>query len=119
MKEKTFTELFHELFPFACEAGINAREYWLYTIEEINMTIMGYRKRLATQATLDYKQADLMASSLSRLMDKNAKFPSISQAYPGLIEPERPQEEDKEKQLAKTKAWLVQYAMANNARRTG
>lgn len=103
------------MFPFAVEAGVDAREFWLYTLPELNATIAGYRKRLATKAALDYKLADLIGASVSRLLDKNGKMPLASEAYPGLIEPERPKQQD----WQAVKARLLQYAAAHNAKQRG
>lgn len=79
------------------------------------MTIEGYRKRIATQANLDYKLADLIGVSAGRIVSKDVKFPTIEQAYPGLVTG-RSEEEKINMQAARTKAWLMQYAMANNAK---
>lgn len=113
---RTFKEVFDELFPFAVEAGIDAREYWLYTISEINMTIEGYHKRLTTKAHMDYKLADLIGISAGRIVSKDIKYPTIEQAYPGLIAG-RSQEDEVNMKALRTKSWLMQYALANNARR--
>lgn len=104
-----------ELFPFAVEAGIEVDKYWHLTIVEINVAVAAYKKRLATKAAMDYKLADLIGSSVSRLLNKGAKFPTIYEAYPGLIEPERPKEQDW--QIAKER--LLRYAEAHNAKRRG
>lgn len=103
------------MFPFAIEAGIDAKEFWYYTIPEINGTIEGYKKRLATKAAMDYKLADLIGSSVARLMSKTAKFPKLAEAYPGLIAPEVPQTQNW--QVAKER--LLRYADAHNAKRRG
>lgn len=103
------------MFPFAVEAGIDAREFWYYTIAEINMTIEGYKKRLATQAAMDYKLADLVGASVNRLLSKGAKMPSLEEAYPGLIAPGRPIQQNW--QTAKQR--LLLYAEAHNAKRRG
>lgn len=104
------------MFPFAVEAGIDAREYWEYTLLELNVTVAAHRKRLETKAMMDYKLADLIGASVSRLLDKNAKFPTPAEAYPGLIAAGRSQEEI---QAEKTKQWLLKYANAHNAKRRG
>lgn len=103
------------MFPFAIEAGIDAKEIWYYTIPEINAAIVGYKKRLATKAAMDYKLADLIGSSVARLMSQNAKFPKLAEAYPGLIEPERPAQQNW--QVAKER--LLRYADSHNAKRRG
>jgi len=107
------------LFPFAVEAGIDAREYWFYTIKEINVTLEGYKKRLATRAAMDYKMVDLIGSSVGRLLSKDAKFPSITEAYPGLFDAGRSEEQEKQEEeakIAKQTAWLYTFAKGRNAR---
>lgn len=104
-----------ELFPFAIEAGIDAREYWYYSIPEINATIAANRKKLEIKARMDHKLADLIGASVGRLLSNNAKFPSPAEAYPGLIVPERTVQQDW--RLAKER--LLRYADAHNAKRRG
>ena len=103
------------MFPFAVEAGIDAREFWFYSILELNMTIEGYHKRLSTPATFDYKLADLIGVSAGRIVSKDVKFPSIEQAYPGLFAG-RSEKELMDVKSSKIKSWLTQYAIANNAK---
>lgn len=79
------------------------------------MSIEGYKKRLATRAALDYRMVDLIAPSVNRVLSKNAKFPSAAEAYPGLIELERPAQQDW--RIAKER--LLRYAEAHNAKRRG
>lgn len=108
------------MFPFACEAGIDAREFWLYTVEEINMTIEGYKKRVATRAALDYRQADIMAMSINRIIAKDARFPTFNEAYPGFaLEEQEDTGRPKQQDWRIAKARLLQYAEAHNAKRRG
>lgn len=100
------------MLPFALEAGVDAREYGLYTLRELRQTANAYKKRLATQASLDYRLADIISMAIGRMFDKGIKMPSPSSAYPGLIEPERSTTLDN--QWESTKAFLTQYAVANN-----
>lgn len=79
------------------------------------MTLIGYKKRLAAEATLHYKLADLIGISAGRLVSKEIKMPSIYTAYSGLLEPERPQQQD----WQIMKARMMQYATAHNAKYGG
>lgn len=84
------------------------------------MTIKGYHKRLATRAAMDYRMVDLIGSSVARLMSKDAKFPTLEQAYPNLLSSGRPAEQtDEDIKTARIKNWLLTYAEANNAKRRG
>jgi len=102
------------LFPFAVEAGIDAREYWLYTLLEITATLEGYKKRLAAKASLDYNLAALIGANVATLFDKKNKVPTLQQAYPNLFP------EDKSRSLKITqdiaKQRLMKYAQAHNAK---
>ena len=106
--------MFDELFPFAVEAGIDAREYWLYTLAEIQITLKGYKMRLATTAAMNYKQADLISAAVGRLFNKGVKFPPAHEAYPGLIEAPAARSQ-LDWRIAKQR--LMKYAQAHNAKR--
>lgn len=83
-------------------------QYWDMTYYEISTYIKAYNNRqkyeLQKQASMDYKLADLISISLSRLLDKNTKFPTVYEAYPSifddeLIQQHKQQELEKQKQL--------------------
>lgn len=114
-----FTKELHKLFPFAVEAGIDARDYWFYTITEINTTVIGYRKRLATKAAMDYRMVDLMGASVGRLIDKGVKFPSFKEAYPAFQEEMNSGRSEPQEDYRIIKDRLLRYAAANNAKRRG
>lgn len=104
------------MFPLACRAGIDAREFWYYTLLELNTTVLAYRNNIELRARMDYKLADLIGASVGRLLSKDAKYPTFEQAYPGLGDAGRSEEEERQAKLAKTKAWLLTYANAHNAK---
>lgn len=119
IENKSYTQLLYELFPFAVEAGIDAREYWFYTITEINTTIIGYRKRLATKAAMDYRMVDLVGASVGRLIDKSIKFPTFNEAYPAFQSDLKPGRSEPQDKYLIIKDRLLRYAEANNAKRRG
>jgi hypothetical protein len=105
--------LFYELLPFACEAGIDAREFWQYTLAEILITTEAYKKRLATQAMFIYKTADLTRIGVATLLDKKNKMPKPHEAFPGLIqEPSRSGQVDP--YIAKHR--MMKFAQNHNAK---
>lgn len=66
--------------------------YWDMTFEEINVTIEAYNRKqkneLQKQATFDYKLADLIGSSVARIMESNAEYPDIFKVYPQFFDKE-------------------------------
>lgn len=72
------------------EAGIDPIIYWDMTYQEIETGIKAYNKRLKrdleVKASMDYKLADLIGVSISRLFSKDVKYPSIDKAYPNVFE---------------------------------
>jgi len=107
--------LFYELLPFACEAGIDAKEFWQYSLAEIQLTIEAHKKRLVNQALFTYKQADLIRIAVGSLLDKKVKFPKPYDAFPGLIEePSRSAQVDP----AIAKQRMLKFASRHNAKFT-
>jgi len=62
---------------------------------------------------MDHRLADLIGLSVNRLINKNATFPSLSEAYPHLLEEGRSEKKD----WRVVKQRLLQYAEANNSKR--
>lgn len=91
-------------------AGIKIDEYWELTYGEINMYIKAYNMRkeeeLKQQLTVAHAQADLIGASVARLMDSNAKYPTLFDAFPDLFK----QEKEQYDQLMAEKAWKIQLA---------
>lgn len=89
------------MYPNALEAGISAYDYWEMTYGEIINTIKSYNTRKKTEmqwnASVNYKLADLIGISVSRLLDDNVEFPKIESAFPGLFEDiveQKPKQQD-------------------------
>lgn len=94
---------------------MDAREFWQYTLYEIQITIDSYRKRLTNQALFTYKEADLIRIAVGSLLDKKVKFPKPSEAFPGLIEePSRSAQVDAN--IAKQR--MLKFASTHNAKFT-
>lgn len=96
--------------PQAVIAGVKIDEYWELTFGEINMYIDAYNQKkeeeLKQQLTVAHAQADLIGASVARLMDKNAKYPSLFDAFPGIFAKEKQQYDE----LMAEQAWKVQMA---------
>lgn len=83
------------------------------TVAEIQRAEESYNRcveyRQKEKAQFDYILADLIGISVSRLLDENAKYPSLHEVYPSLYKEELEQD--------KTKASIARflaYAQAHN-----
>lgn len=110
-------QLFKQMLPIALQCGIGAREYWELTYGEIVDTIEAYnaieKRRTQESAALVHQLANLVGISVSRLVDKDAKYPELHEAYPTLFEvpePQKPVQQDW--RIAKER--LMRYAQAHN-----
>lgn len=69
--------------------------------------------KMKENALNTYVLADLIGASVARLMDKNAKYPTIDKVFPSLFEPQEPKQQD----WRNAKDWLMKYADAHNKKR--
>ena len=85
------------------------------TLGEITGAIESHARRqeraLQERAAMDYRLAELIGRSVSRLY--GGKYPDASEAYPGILEPAEPQVQDW--RIAKER--LLQYSEAHNRKR--
>lgn len=113
--------IFNALLPIAIQNDISFKDFWDMTYGEIELTIKAKRDKrkqeLQEKAMMDYRLADLIGVSCSRLMDSKVKFPELINAYSFLF--------DEVKQEPKKQSWedqkriLMQYAEAHNKKRGG
>lgn len=105
------------MLPFAIQVGIGAIEYWSMSYGEIADTIEAFKvmdiRRVKEKAAMDYNLANLIGTSCTRLINSEAKFPSLKQAYPTIfVDEEEPNEGMQDWEIAKER--LMQYADAQN-----
>lgn len=93
------------------------------TYGEISDTIASKNRvrvlEMKERASFDHIMADLIGTSVGRLLDKNAKYPSLYDAYPTLFKEEIEKEvvEEPLPDWMKIKAQLTIYATAHNKKR--
>ena len=100
--------------------GLEEEKFWEMTIAELNRYMEGATWRMRTKAQFDYVLADLIGISVSRVVSKEAEFPSIEKVYSllfekELIEQERQQKEE-ETMLTNSKNRFLEFALKHNAR---
>lgn len=111
-----------DLLPNAMKAGVSYADFWDLTYGEIMLHIKVHNEvkvdELKAQAAQQHSLANLIGMSVARLMDKEAKFPTLYECYPELFaeEAKKEQEEMAEKEWKLYKARIMEYSMANNAK---
>lgn len=107
------------MLPLAIECGISHWDFWELSFGEISLLISVHNKkekqRIQEQATFNYSLANLIYISVARLMDKNAKYPPIEEAYPNLFDSVEVQPKQQDWRIAKER--LMKYAEAHNKKR--
>lgn len=113
--------IFSALLPIAIQYDISFKDFWDMTYREIEITIKAKRNKrkieLQEQAMMDYRLADLIGVSCSRIMSSDVKLPELNNAYSFLFDevPQEPKKQSWEEQ----KRILMQYAGAHNKKRGG
>lgn len=103
--------------------GLEEEKFWEMTIAELNRYIEGATWRMKSKAQFDYMLANLIGVSVSRVVSKEAEFPSIEKVYPVLFEKELAAIEEQEKQqaeaeriMADSRNRFLEFALKHNAR---
>lgn len=98
----------------ALDIGVPEREFWDMTLGEIGRVIESHNRReqqrMKERAAWDYRLAELIGSSVSRLF--GGKYPPIQDAYPGLFEAA-----DRRQDWRVAKERLLAYATQHNKKR--
>ena len=112
-------QLFEDILPPALQSGVSISEYWYLTYGEIKATIDAHQanQKLHTreQASQNHSLANLIGLSVARLINDEAEYPSLKEAYPGIFSDIVDEPVQQDWRLAKAR--LLQYAEANNKKR--
>jgi hypothetical protein len=116
---QTFEEMCNDMLVQCLAIGLSRQEFFNSTLKEITQFVDAYKKqqqnKLEEQAYFDWMLANLIGSSVARLMSKDAKFPKLEEAYP-FVKDNKPQQpvddkgltsEEKQASLA-----ITEWAMA-------
>lgn len=113
--------IFNALLPIAIQYDISFKDFWDMTYGEIVLTINAKRDKrkqeLQEQAMMDYRLADLIGVSCSRIMSSDVKLPEFNNAYSFLFD--EVTQEPKKQSWEDQKRILMQYAEAHNEKRGG
>lgn len=111
----TFESHMMDLLEKCMSIGMREEDFYHSTLAQINRYVESYNKRqenqLQEKAYFDYQLANLIGLSVSRLLNKNAKYPEFRKAYPFIkidTEKEVDEEWEMEKQHIKLMEWAEQ-----------
>ena len=83
---QTFEEMCNDMLIQCLAIGLSRQEFFNSTLKEVTQYVEAYNKqqqsKLEEQAYFDWMLANLIGSSVARLMSKDAKFPKLEEAYP-------------------------------------
>lgn len=111
----TFESHMMDLLEKCMSIGMREEDFYHSTLAQINRYVESYNKQqenqLQEKAYFDYQLANLIGLSVSRLLNKNAKYPEFRKAYPFIkrgTEKEVDEEWEMEKQHIKLMEWAEQ-----------
>lgn len=111
----TFESHVMDLLAHCMSIGMKEDEFYNLTLNQVTRHVEAYSKRqenqLQEKAYFDYQLANLIGVSVSRLLDKDAKYPSFEKIYPfakGSHEKEVDKEWEMEVQRNKLREWAEQ-----------
>jgi hypothetical protein len=106
------------MLPTALQIGISVYGYWSMTYGEIIMSIEAFneneRLRIREVASSNHQLANLIGLSVARIMNKDAEYPSLKEAFPNIFDDLIEKIEPVQQDWQVAKARLLQYAEANN-----
>ena len=114
-----FTDFVYKWLESALDYGITEEQFWDMTIAELIRAIESVKRvkqrNLQEKAHFDYKLADLIGKSVSRIYSASNAMPDISEAYPSLFDSEEVEEIKSKKQDELSAQRFKQFAQLYNA----
>lgn len=113
----TFESHMMDLLEKCMSIGMREEEFYHSTLAQVTRYVESYNKQqenqLQEKAYFDYQLANLIGMSLSRLLNKNAKYPEFRKAYP-FIKSDTEKEVDEEWEMEKQHIKLMEWAEQMN-----
>ena len=106
------------------EIGIDEDAFWEMTMAQVNRRVevfnkvyKVYKRQMRERANMDWQLANLIGISVGRCLSKDAKMPSVYEAYPDLFDEEKSKEILQKQQTDISVARFLEYATAHNLKR--
>lgn len=113
-RPSTFEEMSNNMVTQCLSMGLSRQEFYDSTLKEVIQFVDSYNNNkqleLEEKAFFDWMLANLIGSSVARLLSKNAKFPKLEEAYPFV---KKGNNSDNEVQpMGEAEASILAWAMA-------
>lgn len=112
------TDYVYKWLDNALDVGISEFDFWNMTLIELERAFKSAKRKQETEmklrASMDYRLADLIGRSVSRVYNSNNKMPDITEAYPGLFDNQKIEETKQEKKMKLSAIRFKQFADAFN-----
>lgn len=113
-----FSDKVYEILDNALDWDISESDFWGMTLAELERLFQSKRRikkqQLQEKAAFDYKLAELIGVSVSRIYSKSNEMPAIEEAYPDIFDVQKIQEEKEHKQDELSALRFRQFAEAFN-----
>ncbi|MGT2964206.1 hypothetical protein [Streptococcus acidominimus] len=116
------TELIDGFYPTALDAGIAPFSFWDYTLQELKDLVESYNRNFISSQKLramhGYKQAQMIASYVSLMLQSDGKEPEVWDFYPDIFSDvrERTEQLRAERELEEHKARMRAFAERTRGR---
>ncbi|MBQ0088121.1 MAG: hypothetical protein KBT27_02175 [Prevotellaceae bacterium] len=102
------------------ELSLTEDDFWDMTIAELIRAIEAAKERIARErkdkAFFDYRLANLIGVSVSRIYNKQNQMPSIEEAYSELFDVQEVEEREQERKTQRSIINFKKFAQSHNAR---
>lgn len=113
----TFESHMMDLLEQCMSIGMREEDFYNSTLAQVTRYVNAYNKQqenqLQEKAYFDYQLANLIGLSVSRLLNKNAKYPEFRKAYPFINKEDQSKEVDEEWEMEvqhnKLREWAEQF----------
>ena len=116
---QTFEEMTNDMLVQCLAIGLSRQEFYQSTLKEITQFVDAYKKqqqnKLEEQAFFSWQTANLIGSSVARLLSKEAKYPKLEEAYPfinGTEDNKKVDEHGMTAEEAQTNAMIYEWCLA-------
>ena len=119
--QSSFEKMCNDMIVQCLSIGLSKEQFYNSTFKEVKQYSEAYQQqqknRLEEQAFFDWQLANLIGSSVARLLSSNAKYPKLEEAYPFLkdTKPTDEVEEDNNGLTSEemyTSALILEWAMS-------
>ena len=118
-----FSDYLMSWLESALDYGMSEWDFWNMTLAEVVRFVESKQRiqkiQAQEKATFDYRLADLIGSSISRIYSSTGHMPTIEEAYPTLFDTQAIQEQQQQQKDQLSAIRFKQFAESYNKRFNG